>query len=218
MQRYPLAWPQGWKRTPPGQRKRGKFNKKTTTWHAPTSPGASGYSNTRSGEVSIAEGCRRVLAQLGSFGAYGEAIISTNVEVRLDGLPRSGQRAPDDPGAAVYWTDGKTKQQKVMAIDLYDRVADNLAAIAATLDAMRAIERHGGASILDRAFTGFDALPPPGSPWAVLRLKPGASAEAINEAYRTRAKLAHPDNGGTDQAMTELNVARDECLRQIGAA
>jgi hypothetical protein len=55
-----------------------------------------------------------------------------------------------------------------MAIDQYDRVEHNLAAIAATLDAMRAIKRHGGAEILDRAFTGFTALPAPmagGKPW-----------------------------------------------------
>lgn len=48
-----------------------------------------------------------------------------------------------------------------MAIDQYYRVEENLAAIAATLDAMRAIERHGGAQILDRASTGFAALQAP---------------------------------------------------------
>ena len=41
------------------------------------------------------------------------------------------------------------------------QVEESLAAIAATLDAMRAIERHGGARVLERAFTGFTAVPAP---------------------------------------------------------
>ena len=77
----------------------------------------------------------------------GDSIISTNLKLRLDGLPRSDQKEPDDPGVAVYWQ-RLSKPKKVMAIDLYDRIADNLAAIGATLNAMRAIERHGGALIL----------------------------------------------------------------------
>ncbi|SDQ25048.1 hypothetical protein SAMN05443026_0089 [Burkholderia orbicola] len=36
-----------------------------------------------------------------------------------------------------------------MAIDQSARIADNLAAVAATRDAMRGIERRGGARILE---------------------------------------------------------------------
>jgi len=62
-----------------------------------------------------------------------------------------------------------------MAIDIYDTVAGNLAAVAATLDAMRAIERHGGAQILKRAFQGFKALPSS----TATALSTDAAAEAI---------------------------------------
>jgi len=48
-----------------------------------------------------------------------------------------------------------------MAIDRYSTVEGNLAAIAATLDAMRAIERHGATVILERTFADFMALPAP---------------------------------------------------------
>ncbi|MGN5479481.1 hypothetical protein ACTMU2_29065 [Cupriavidus basilensis] len=103
--------------------------------------------------LTVSDGVNRVLDELGRLGARpGSIIISTNVAVRLDGLPRSGQREPADPGAAVYWQD-RSGAPRVMAIDQYRSVADNLAAIAATLEAMRAIERHGGAQILERAFT-----------------------------------------------------------------
>jgi DnaJ domain len=145
----------------------------------------------------------------------GAFVISSNIELRGDGLPRSSSRAPEDSGVAVYWT--RKGKQQVMAIDIYDRVQDNMAAIAASLSALRAIERHGGAQILERAFAGFDALPNPNrfDCWAVLGLKPGADAEAINSAFRRLAREHHPDteNGNTDQ-FQRLERARREALRQ----
>ena len=86
-----------------------------------------------------------------------------------------------------------------MAIDAYAEVADNLAAIAATLEAMRAIERHGGAIILDRAFQGFAALPAPGQtgarPWREVldcddSIRDLASAE---RRYKVLRSIHHPD-------------------------
>ena len=107
------------------------------------------------------QGVERVLDELGRLSIWrDDSVISTNITTRLDGLPRSDQKAPEDPGVAVYW-ETKNGDRRVMAIDQYRRVADNLAAIAATLEALRAIERHGGAQILDRAFTGFTSLPSP---------------------------------------------------------
>lgn len=125
-----------------------------------------------------------------------DIVISTNVALRLDGLPRSGQRAPQDAGAAVYW---KTRggAARVMAIDQYHKVEANLAAIAATLDAMRAIERHGGAQILDRAFTGFTALPALAAArdcQAVLELGDLllATLDDVKKAYRRLSMRNHP--------------------------
>ncbi len=145
-----------------------------------------------------------------------DVVISSNLQLRLDGLPRSGQAQPADPGVAVYWRDGG--QDRCMAIDLYTKVEQNIAALAATIDAMRAIERHGGAAILDRAFTGFTALPAPivagmARPWwEVLGVPRDSTREQITEAYRRLASAAHPDKGGTAERMAEINRARDEGL------
>jgi DnaJ-domain-containing protein 1 len=109
----------------------------------------------------------------------------------------------------------------VMAIDQYYRVEENLAAIAATLDAMRAIERHGGAQILDRAFTGFTALPAPAAArsWReVFGFTPHAQPDraALRNRYRILAGERHPDRaGGSDAAMSELNVALREAEEEI---
>ena len=202
MQAYPLSWPSGWPRTTAGKRTRAKFSKGERQYSS--TPDGSHW--TRQKDITVADGTTRVLDSLRKFGVLeGDAIISTNLKRRLDGLPRSGQAAPDDPGVAVYWQRIGETGHKVMAIDQYDRVEHNLAAIAATLEAMRAIERHGGAQILDRAFTGFAALPAPGNTarraWRdVLGIpdtdKRLTSAEA---SYKRLRSQYHPDkNGGQE--------------------
>lgn len=212
-QAYPLQWPVGWRRTEVGWRKRAQFKRGERQYS--TAPGStSSWMNYKS--VSISDATSRVLEELRKLGVeHGDAIISTNLQLRLDGLPRGGQADPSDPGVAVYWRVGPGPM-KVMAIDRYDRVADNLAAIAATLEAMRAIERHGGGEIIERTFTGFDALPPPKS-WAdILGVPPTATREQVNEAFRSLASKHHPDRpGGSHERMAEISRARDDALRSL---
>jgi len=104
----------------------------------------------------------------------------------------------------------------VMAVDRYHTIADNLAALAATLEAMRAIERHGGAVVMDRAFEGFAALPAPNSPrnwWEVLGISEGASIDQIKDAWRVGVNKFHPDKpGGSHDAVAAINVAKDAGL------
>lgn len=214
-QAYPLAWPAGWPRMSSHGRKRAKFSK---AGDAQTSAHNPNYSWRPKKELSISDGTQRIIAELSTMGIReGNYVISTNLELRNDGLPRSGQRMPDDPGVAVYWT--RKGKQQVMAIDLYDRVQDNLAAVAASLSALRAIERHGGAQILDRAFSGFDALPSPDSfdPWKELGIPPRSPRGDIELAFRNKAKGVHPDVvGGDTGAFQRLERAKREALDAIG--
>lgn len=200
IQAYPLQWPPGWKRTERFRRVAARFS--------------------RNGRVlTVNDGVERVLAELARLGIHrDDIVISSNLPTRLDGLPRSDARRPEDTGAAVYWRTANqksTKAPKCMAIDRYTLVEDNLAAIAATLEAMRAIERHGGAEILDRAFTGFVALPAPEQWFTVLGVSAHASREQIIDAHRALAMKHHPDRpGGNDSEMARINAARDEGLSQ----
>jgi hypothetical protein len=198
-QRYPLSWPEGWKRTPRSARKRASFGKSTSRYDVSVGR----MMHTGWANLSVFDAVQRVLKELQALGVReSDAIISTNVPVRLDGLPRSDRAEPQDVGAAVYWEKhlpgvGPARKQ-CMAIDRYDRVADNLAAIAASLEAMRAIKRHGGAEILDRAFQGFAALPERagGRGWREIlgfeRLTTPTES-MVKDHFRVRAADAHPD-------------------------
>lgn len=78
-----------------------------------------------------------------------------------------------------------------------------------------------GAEILLRRY-GRQQAPPrpkpkrPPTPWYLktLGLKRGATAAAIKAAYFRAAKRAHPDVGGSDEAMQELNRARDAAMNE----
>lgn len=216
---YPLAWPVGWPRTDPTRRIRAKFHK--PTW-AGVPGSATNYRVKR--ELSIADGTERILLEMGRLGVRKETVvISTSLRLRQDGLPLSKQRAPDDVGVAVYWHDDVANSSRCMAIDLYDRIADNLGAVAATIEAMRAIERHGGAQVLARAFTGFAALPAPGQTSArgwreVLELAPGDSIPSkVEAAYRRLRSEKHPDKGGSPAAFHEVQTAYEQARAELGS-
>jgi hypothetical protein len=212
----PLTWPPGWKRTPAAERTRAKFSKQAFVDRGVDSATGKRMGHNSFKEISIGQGTERVLEELNRMGFNRSVVISSDLRLRNDGLPLSNQRPPDDPGVAVYWGTGKGAH--CIAVDRYHRIADNLAAIAASLEAMRAIERHGGAAILDRAFTGFVALPAPEQWFQVLGVTANATREQIDEAYRRLAMKAHPDrDGGSSELMARLNSAREDGIGNLHA-
>lgn len=188
-QAYPLAWPQGWPRTKNPQRSRFDVTRERAT--------------------------QELVWELQRMGAR-YPVISTNLPLRRDGLPYAGVK-PDngDTGVAVYFE--RKGKQMVFACDRWDRIEDNMRAIQKTIDALRGIERWGASDMMERAFSAFQALPPPKSPWEVLGVPPRSSRDAVNDAYRTKAKNVHPDIGGSAAAMAELNAARDAALKELAA-
>lgn len=219
IQAYPLSWPAGWPRAKPEDRKRAQFKNSERQYSED-----GGLSWMRHSRISVTDGVDRCLRELARLGVdRQDVVVSTNMPTRLDGLPRSGSSEPKDPGAAVYWipADGAKRTPKVMAVDIYDRLADNLAAIAATLEAMRAIERHGGAQILERAFTGFTQLPAPVAVRHWRQVFGFAEDEQVTPlrlqgAYRTARSDTHPDRGGDAAAFQEVQRAYEDACAEIG--
>lgn len=186
---YPLQWPLGWPRTAPGDRESGRFSRRERT----------NYGGFRPTDLTLHQAISRVLDEIQAFTRYGrkwradpdQVVISSMLQVRQDGLPRSGQRKPEDPGVAVYFQlDG---QPKVIPCDRYTSIEQNLAAVAATISALRALERHGS-GIMERAFTGFEALPHlVDDPWwTVLQVPEDAPACVVEKSYRVLRSQTHP--------------------------
>lgn len=211
---YPLQWPAGWPRTPDHERQRAHFGAKSS----------SGYGRQ---QVTLAAATRRVMDQIRLYTRAGHpwridpdlVVVSTMLQIRkFDGLPRSGQRKPDDPGVAVYFQlDG---QPVVLACDKWDRIEDNLVAVAKTLEAMRGMERWGVSDFLQRAFQGFAALPGPDTTthWSgVLGVAPDASLADVKAAYMTLRSQHHPDRpGGDAQMFNRIQKAWEQAQEELG--
>jgi len=185
---YPLSWPSGLPRTEPHRRSRAAFKQSIKS-----------ATDFLQGEV------RRM------GGMY--LVISSEMELRRDGLPYAQQKQPADPGVAVYFL--RRGKQMTFACDRWDRVHDNLYAIAKTIEAIRGIERWGSSDMMERAFAAFEALPAPGKAvkaawWEILELDASAPRSKIDAAYREKAKRAHPDRGGSREEWDALSRAYDD--------
>lgn len=217
--RHPISWPAGWPRST--TQRRAAF-KGTTRGSWRDSQGQE-HPTRRARALTLTEATARLQGELDRLGAV-DVILSTNVELRLDGLPRSGRAEPADPGAAVYFK--RQGKPYALACDSYDRVADNVAALAAHVDALRAIERHG-VGTLERAFTGYLALPAPRitpRSWReVFNIPPETEAvfsreallDVVEQRHRQLVAKVHPDAGGSHDAMAELNRARDDARKEL---
>lgn len=194
VKRFPLQWPDGWPVTRAGFHDRG----------AP-------FQVTRAKTlVDLAETFRLLKVD--------DWLVSSNIPTRLDGLPRAdgGPSAGASPGVAVYFV--HKGAVRVMARDKFADPWANLRSVGLAVEALRALERHGGRLIMERAFAGFAALPAPASDWrAVLGLRGLTGGqeyqrEVISMKYRDLAKGA----AGDEAQLLKLNLARDAALAEIG--
>ena len=199
----PLSWPAAKPRTPADERKNGRFGKRNSNgWGLK--------------ELTVAEARSRVADALDKFTRSGQTyrvppesiIISSDLALRNDGLPRSGQREPSDPGVAVYFQlDG---QAQCIPCDVYHRIADNLAAVADCIEALRTLERHD-ASLMRAAFTGFAQLASPeamGRPhWRTVLDTDSNDINEVRKAFRSALGRVHPDRGGSNEAFHRVQEA-----------
>jgi hypothetical protein len=213
--RYPLHWPENWKRTPSSARQSPRWHATREKSYTTGEPGQQKTTYYRQkSDLSITDAIARLTVEMRRIGIREDDwLISSNVPTRLDGLPYSNARTPDDPGVAVYFR--FKKQDSVLACDAWRTVAGNIAAIAAHLEATRAIDRYK-VGTLEQMFLGYQALPAKGQTWrSSLGFKPDdvVSEETINVAFRTKARTAHPDvPGGSHDAMASLTAAHREAM------
>lgn len=194
-QAYPLSWPAGYARTPHHKRRASQF---------------SSHGNA----LTIAIATERLQRQIELLDGR-LPVLSSNVELRLNGRPRSGLPEPADPGVALYFQLRGTST--CMPCDRFIKVADNIGAIAHHIDAVRRIERYGVASV-EQMFAGFQAIRGPGpKPWReVLGVKSDVyDRAAVTRRWRELCQLHHPDRGGSHERMAEINNAYHRAMDEL---
>lgn len=137
------------------------------------------------------------------------------------------RRSTGDPGVALWFemprrAGQSVRELRVIACDQYLVQDHNVWAVYCTLDALRAVERWGAYSLEQAVEGARPMLPPPAGMgpkkwWEVLRVPSNWPLDAIEMKYQMLAKSAHPDNGGSDDAMAELNAAISEARKQVTA-
>ena len=188
---YPLAWPENIPR-----------------WKAARQPGQ--FKTTLSGAMNnVADSLRRFGVDSGK--AVSDLVISSNVTL--------GRNNPDDPGVAIWFKwDGLSV---CIPVDRYSKVEANLQAIHHIIEARRVELRHGTLALVRATFTGFAALPSPSGKrsWrTVMGFASGpVSRDQVDAAYRRLAGERHPDRGGSNEAMAELNAAKSEALKELAS-
>lgn len=197
---FPISWPASWPRWK-GPRPYARFQSSSRV--AGWQPGTTRISKKAK---SMNDATELLIGELSRLGA-SRSVVSTNVAVRLDGLPYANQKPPSDPGAAIYFV--LKSKPIVLACDKWDRVEDNVYAIARHIESIRAQERWGVGRI-EQAFAGYMALPAPLDLkpwWEVFGVREIDDRELVEKRYRHLAKINHPDAGGDHANMVEINTA-----------
>jgi len=131
----------------------------------------------------------------------------------------ANQRTPEDPGVAVYFM--HKKKQMCFACDKYKTVGDNLRAVALTIEALRGIKRWGTGDMMERAFSGFTALPDLSRPadWRDVLGVPGCRVlSEAREAWKKKRAETHPDTfEGTVDKFNEVNQAWEQAQQELGS-
>jgi len=190
---YPLNWPPGWPRHKGERDSDTRFKGPTYRWDRVFG--------------GLVDELRRIGAK--------NIVVSTNQPVRKDGYPYAQERSIPDVGVAVYFT--RNGKSLVMAQDRFWTVLGNMRSLTMAIEGLRQMERHGGATMLERAFDGFTALPAPDDCWTVLGVdgrRETVTVEVIRRHFKARAAELL-DHRGMPTDMGALVRARDEALEKF---
>lgn len=158
----------------------------------------------------------RELYQLDVRGAVAIRAFITTADLRRDGMLRAHAR-PSQPGVAISFT-GK-HGALTYPCDTYDHWQANVRAIALSLEALRAVDRHGvgghgeqyaGWKAIGSGSANHFATAAAAVAWLrnFVQGREGIAPADTRSALRRASRLAHPDVGGDPADWERVDAAR----------
>lgn len=130
--------------------------------------------------------------------------------------PTSLHQTPEQATVTLvaHWPKWKNRPPLTLRYNKQDRAVDNARVIFLAVESMRLNEVRGIGDLLRETYA---QLPPPAGatakikrdPYEVLGVTKATPLLVVKAAYSALAKAAHPDAGGSNEAMAELNEAFD---------
>lgn len=154
------------------------------------------------------------------------AVSYITVDIANDLAPRSRQKrwqTSQEREVRLRFTAYTDERREVRAdVRTAETATENLRLIAMAVEMMRLAEVRGVHKVLALLYRQMypPALtrpsPPPQIPphYAVLHLSPDAPLVVAEAVYRTLAKQAHPDAGGSTDQMQRLNAAIEQVRKE----
>jgi hypothetical protein len=172
-------------------------------------------------KITITSALDAVDDELRRMGCARRAYIEADIDekhIRLDGELRSSATTRS-PGCIIY-ASHRTLGELRWACDRFSKLQFNIRAIAATIEALRSVDRYG--CVRDQQqFTGFKALPGEAGTtmerdaafeilrkYSLLFLPADSTEETIGKAFLSARARVHPDrNQGYQGAWDEVIAA-----------
>ena len=167
-------------------------------------------------------GTKRTWAQIAAdltvtMDKWGVEFENWQIETVAVGAARNRRQGYREANSVTLSYRPPGRQEVVrMVLDTQGTPARNLSSIAITCESIRMQERRGLGGLVEAHYLALAAPVETRDPFEVLGLRPGASPVLIDAAYKALSKEAHPDTGGSEDAMTELNEARAAAIERLG--
>lgn len=126
---------------------------------------------------------------------------------------------PEEVGSSTATVRFELRGQAItVACSSQSTYQQNLRCVVFAIESMRMNEKRGIADTLAKAYLQLAPPPQHRDPYEVMGLRPDADMEAVEVIYKTLAKTRHPDAGGSDAAMKELNEAIERIREERNGA
>jgi hypothetical protein len=115
----------------------------------------------------------------------------------------------------VQLTYTKNGKSVTLTMGKQRRAVDNLRVLYLAIEAMRLNERRGISDVIESAYLQLAAPAEELDSYELLEIRPGASLEVAEAAYKAKVRDAHPDRGGSVDRMKQLNKAIEDIRKNM---